>query len=76
MELVSDLQRLGFAPVPSAVHFFLVPVPSAAVMAGRLADRHILVRDCTSFGLADHIRIATQKPDDNARLISALAELR
>ncbi len=74
-ELIAGLVALGLAPVASAVHFMLVPVPSAPRMTRQLADRHILVRDCTSFGLPDHIRIATQRPEQNARLLAALAEV-
>jgi len=29
--------------------------------------------DCASFGLPEHVRIATRKPDDNAKLLAAIA---
>jgi len=34
-----------------------------------------VVRDCTSFGLPDYIRIAAQQPAQNARLVAAMAAL-
>jgi len=63
----------GFAPLPSAVHFFLLPVESAAAWKATLLERRILVRDCTSFGLPRYIRIATRSVSDNSRLLDALA---
>jgi histidinol-phosphate aminotransferase len=71
--LLHDLERLDFAPLPSAVHFFLLPVASAAEWQRELLARGILVRDCTSFGLPEHIRIAVRTPPENARLVAALA---
>ena len=41
---------------------------------GRLAQR-MVVRDCTSFGLPNLIRIATQRPEANRRLVDAMREL-
>ncbi len=57
---------------PSDANFALVRVEDgAAVARARLARRGVLVRDCTSFGLPGHIRVAV--PDDAglARLVAA-----
>lgn len=53
------------------LHFFTVRVGSAAEVADALRARGIRVRDCTSFGLPDRVRIATRRPEDNQRLIEA-----
>ncbi|GIX45872.1 MAG: aminotransferase [Candidatus Tectimicrobiota bacterium] len=71
-ELVRGLQALGLAPLPSATHFFLVPMGNARRCRQALLRQGILVRDCTSFGLPAYIRIATRTPADNARLLAAL----
>ncbi|NJN68053.1 MAG: histidinol-phosphate aminotransferase family protein [Chloroflexaceae bacterium] len=71
--LRAGLTAQGCAPLPSAVHFSLLPVRSAPDAAHWLLRRGILVRDGTSFGLPHHIRIAARCPTDNARLVAALA---
>jgi histidinol-phosphate/aromatic aminotransferase/cobyric acid decarboxylase-like protein len=52
-----------------------VPVPSGVALRERLLVRHrILVRDCASFGLPGHIRIAVRTPPECQRLLQALAQ--
>ena len=74
--LVADLHALGLTPVPSTTHFFLVRVGHGASCRQALLQRGILVRDCASFGLPSYIRVATRRPEENARLLTALEELR
>jgi histidinol-phosphate aminotransferase len=74
--LVVELSRLGLEPVPSSTHFFLLKVGNATACRQALLRRGILVRDCTSFGLPAYIRVATRRPEENARLLAALAEAR
>lgn len=73
--LVDRLRDLDLSPLPSSVNFILVPVPCpAAELTERLLLSHdILVRDCTSFGLPDMIRVAVRRHDENTRLVEALA---
>ncbi len=77
--LRAGLLRMGLSPLPSTTHFFLVPVPAPARDARdlrqRLLARHrILVRDCASFGLPSHVRVAARPGPDGERLCAALAE--
>jgi histidinol-phosphate/aromatic aminotransferase/cobyric acid decarboxylase-like protein len=53
-----------------------VLVPGAAGLRDGLARRGVVVRDCASFGLTDHVRIAVPGPDDLGRLDDALAAVR
>lgn len=53
----------------SGLHFFTVEVGSASEVAAVLRERGIRVRDCASFGLSGHVRIATRTPADNQRLV-------
>lgn len=75
-EFVAGFENLGLAPLPSAAHFFLVPVNNGARFRDNLLKRGFLVRDCTSFGLPGYVRIATRQPEENNRLLSAIAEMR
>lgn len=75
-ELATRLHTVGFVTVPSDVPFFLLPVGRADRVRSLLLPRGILVRDCASFGLPEHIRISARTPEDNARLVEALVEVR
>jgi histidinol-phosphate aminotransferase len=55
----------------SGLHFFTIEVGDAAVVARRLRERGIRVRDCASFGYPHLVRIATRRPEENAQLIAA-----
>jgi threonine-phosphate decarboxylase len=74
-DLVAGLSRLGLPPVPSATHFFLLPVGDGAGFRQALLRRGVLVRDCASFGLPAHVRIATRRPEENERLLATIREV-
>jgi histidinol-phosphate/aromatic aminotransferase/cobyric acid decarboxylase-like protein len=73
--LLAGLRGLGLTPLPSAVHFFLLPVGDGAAFRRALLRRKILVRDCASFGLPANVRIATRRPEENDRLLAAIQEV-
>jgi histidinol-phosphate/aromatic aminotransferase/cobyric acid decarboxylase-like protein len=68
--LVDLLARHGLIACPSDANFVLVP--GAAGLRDRLARRRVVVRDCASFGLPDHVRIAVPDDGGRARLAEAL----
>jgi histidinol-phosphate aminotransferase len=72
--LADALRALGLRPVPSTTGFLAAPVGDARALRARLLQRRILVRDCTSFGLADHIRLAARPPGDLEHLLAALRD--
>jgi histidinol-phosphate aminotransferase len=74
--LVSWLKELAYEPVPSQTHYFLLPVGNGTQFRQQLLVYGILVRDCTSFGLASYVRIATRKHEENMRLLSTIKEVR
>jgi histidinol-phosphate/aromatic aminotransferase/cobyric acid decarboxylase-like protein len=69
-ELCAELRRAGLRPLPSDANFVLVA--GAAGLRHRLAPHGVVVRDCASFGLPDHARVAVPDGDGLARLVDAL----
>ncbi len=72
--LTEELARIGLSVIPSQTNFFLVKVNSAAQFRQVLLKKGILVRDCTSFGLPDYIRLAPRTLPECQKLISAIIE--
>jgi histidinol-phosphate aminotransferase len=72
--LVEELKHLGFSPLPSQANFFLVKVGDAARFRQALLKKGILVRDCTSFGLPNYIRLAPRTIAECQRLLAAIKE--
>jgi histidinol-phosphate aminotransferase len=70
--LLGELRRLGLAPLPTATNFLLVPVGDASAFRLALLRQGILVRDCTSFGLPEHIRISLRTLPECQRLVAAM----
>ena len=71
--LLSDrLDRLSLTVHPSAANFLLVKVGDASVWHDKLMRLGLFVRDCTSFGLPEHIRIGIRSMADCQRLIEAM----
>lgn len=72
--LVGVLGAAGLAPQPAASSVFqLVSVGEAARFRRRLLQRGIALRDCSSFGLPDHVRVAVRPERDLEVLREALA---
>lgn len=69
-ELAAVLRRHGYSPLPSAAPWLLVP--AAEGLREALARQAVVVRDCTSFGLPSHVRVAVPDAEGLARLDAAL----
>jgi histidinol-phosphate/aromatic aminotransferase/cobyric acid decarboxylase-like protein len=66
---VAVLAGAGLMAEPSDAPWVLVRAPG---LRARLARHGVLVRDCASFGLPDHARVAVPEPAGLARLAEAL----
>lgn len=73
--LQDALRESGYQPYPTTVSYFLLPVNDSTKLRNELLTQGLVVRDCTSFGLPNFIRIAVQQPEENARLLQALGNL-
>ena len=74
--LAGQLREFLSAPLSSAAPFLLWSLPrpwTGASLAERLARRGVLVRDCSSFGLPNHVRLAARPAADREVLLAALA---
>lgn len=78
--LLTDAARLAGEVSKNAqvqftgLHYFTIQVADASALREALLARGLRVRDCSSFGLPDRIRIASRLPPENAVLIDALRE--
>jgi histidinol-phosphate/aromatic aminotransferase/cobyric acid decarboxylase-like protein len=79
-ERIDLSERLAAVPGvrswPSATNFCLVEVPDGPAVVEALRARRIAVRPAASFpGLGSgHLRITAREPEQNARLVEALAD--
>lgn len=70
-ELVAGLHRLGLNVWRAQMPFMLVQSTDATFTRRQLLTHGCVVRDCTSFGLPDWVRVAPRRPAENARLLTA-----
>ncbi len=77
--LAEGLARLGLECVPSEANFLLVPVGQAGFTATEFTEallrKGFAVRDCSSFGLPQHVRVTVGTEEQNASFLSAVAEI-
>nr|MBA2446692.1 aminotransferase class I/II-fold pyridoxal phosphate-dependent enzyme [Chloroflexota bacterium] len=71
--LADGLASVGLRCLPSRTNFWLVEVGDVPELRRRLLGRGILVRDCASFGLPRHVRLAARPLDACARLVETLS---
>lgn len=71
-ELRRALERGGLAVGPGAANFLLVRVGDAPRVRAALLGRRIVVRDCSSFGLPDWVRVAVPPAERTAEVASAM----
>jgi len=72
--LYDELRNLGFSPVPSECNFLFVPIgPHAKVLCDQLLLEGVIVRPMGWMGFPGAIRISVGNPDQNTKLLVALA---
>lgn len=71
-DLVADLVAAGLDVLAAETPYFLIRVDQAAAVRDALLQQRILVRDCSSFGLPQYIRVSTRGREENALLVEAL----
>jgi histidinol-phosphate aminotransferase len=66
------LRQLGLPVRESPATFLLAKVENATRIAAHLRSRDVRVRDCSSFGLKQWIRLSAQPPAAQKALLAAL----
>jgi histidinol-phosphate aminotransferase len=74
--LISEFGSLGFKVIPTRTNFFLMKVGNAHEFRSLLMEKGAIVRDCTSFGLPEYVRIAPRTLPECKRLVVDVKELR
>jgi histidinol-phosphate aminotransferase len=73
--LTEGFTRLDYRVTPSAANFVLVEVGNATEFRRALLPHALVVRDATSFGLPQHVRIACRRVADCERLLACVLKL-
>ncbi|HHV72101.1 MAG TPA: histidinol-phosphate transaminase [Clostridia bacterium] len=74
--LHTELEKLGFHPIPSETNFILVNIKKdSQKVFTQLAEDGIIIRPADMFGLPNHLRITIGNHEENYRLIQALMRL-
>jgi histidinol-phosphate aminotransferase len=70
--ITKAIEDTGLEVVPSKTNFLLIKVGNAKAIRRALLRQGICVRDCTSFGLPQYIRIAMQPLPECHKFVEAL----
>jgi histidinol-phosphate/aromatic aminotransferase/cobyric acid decarboxylase-like protein len=75
-EFRGQVEKAGYKTYPTGSNFFLVKVPDLPKVKEALWKKLILVRDCSSFGLENMMRLGTRSREDNTELVKILQDLK
>lgn len=73
--LAKGLSALGLRVVVGAANFLMVDVGNAKATRLGLLRQGICVRDCSSFGLPNYVRLVVPAPEDVGRLLGAVGQV-
>lgn len=73
--LSARLDRMGIPRTDSRANFVLADVGDGARAHELLADRGVIVRPVSAYGLDRHIRVTVGTPENNAAFAAALSEV-
>jgi len=77
VRLMRELRTIGVVTERGRCPFFLAHVGDATGLRARMLREHrVVLRDCTSFGMPDMVRIMPSIPTNNDRLVAAFSSRR
>lgn len=68
----TELSKIGYHLTESPMHYFLMDVDDGRLFRERLLAKGMLVRLCESYNLPNYVRLSTQLPEQNNRLLDFL----
>ncbi len=79
-QLIAGCRQLGLAWIPSYGNFICIQVGADAAATAQvfqaLLRRGVIVRPVANYGLPTYLRVSIGLPEQNARFLTALAEIR
>ena len=73
--LKSALTELGLETIPTDANFLLIRVDNASKWRYLLLKKGVVVRDCSSFGLPNYIRVGIRVIEDCKILVEAITKV-
>ncbi len=73
--LIAEFTLSGYEVVPTRTNFFLMKVGRAVDFRSALMSQGVIVRDCTSFGLPEYVRIAPRTLPECRKLAAAVRSM-
>ena len=73
--LKKALTELGLETIPTDANFLLIRVDNASKWRSLLLKKGVVVRDCTSFGLPNYIRVGIRVVEDCKILVKAIIDI-
>ena len=73
--LKKSLNKLGLETIPTDANFLLIRVDNASKWRSLLLKKGVVVRDCSSFGLPNYIRVGIRVIEDCKFLVDAFTEI-
>ena len=73
--LIGELRARGWTVEPTSAGFFLIRVGDATSARKTLLTSGCLVRDCSSFGLPEYVRVSPRHVPQNERLLEAFSAM-
>ncbi|MGD0856253.1 MAG: histidinol-phosphate transaminase [Dehalococcoidia bacterium] len=74
--LTGKLANMDYKVIPTSTNFFIFKAGDAKHFQKQLLAKGILVRDCTSFGLPEYIRVAPLNRTHCQKFIQSIKEIR
>jgi len=74
-QVATGLKKLGLEQVPSVANFIMFRVPKAREVFLALQAKGLIIRPLAPYDLPEHLRVTIGTEDQNARFLTALAQV-